>query len=500
MGRVSVIIPGRCEQYFQNTVDDVLKNAVGDVEVIPVIDGYVPDPPLVFTDDRVRPIYLEESIGQRAAYNLGVKNSTGEYVMKLDAHAMVGPGFDKILKSHCPPKTVVLPEMRRLDVRKWKYKPRGKTHFMYFGIDLYCHFWKEYKKRPEANAEYPEVMTGQGSCWFTTREWNDHIGLLDEGVGSWGNVGIEISLRTWLCGGSQIVNKNTWQAHWFRRDDGGFTYPMSGRQVAKAHKYTWDNYYFKDDAFENQTRPFKWLIDKFAPVASWEAYMVDQYKSPRVIVYYTDSRLNEKLAKQVRKRLRKIIGPIPIISVSQKPLNFGKNICVGEKTYSYQSLYEQILAGVEAAPPGSIVYLCEHDVFYHPSHFAYLPPKKKAMFFNRNRYYWKLGLGYFFPARGRRALSQAVIYREHLIKHCKSRIDKWDAGVDNKMKGNYKNFMSSRPNVDIRHGGNFTPDGKYKKAYLTGKKKGIVNLPGWGRPRHFQSITGYKIDDGALQS
>ena len=80
-----------------------------------------------------------------------------------------------------------------------------------------------------AQAEYPEVMTGQGSCWFTTREWNDYIGLLDEGVGSWGNVGIEVSLRTWLCGGTQIVNKKAWQAHWFRKDEGGFPYPMDGR-------------------------------------------------------------------------------------------------------------------------------------------------------------------------------------------------------------------------------------------------------------------------------
>jgi len=40
--------------------------------------------------------------------------------------------------------------MRRLDVHKWESKPRGKTRFMYFGLDLYCHFWRDYRKRPEA--------------------------------------------------------------------------------------------------------------------------------------------------------------------------------------------------------------------------------------------------------------------------------------------------------------------------------------------------------------
>ena len=244
MDRVSVIIPGRNEIYFQNTIDSILENATGDIEVIPVIDGYEPDPPLKITDNRVKPIFLKESIGQRAGYNLGVKHSTGKYVMKLDAHAMVSPGFDEVLKSHCPPKTTVLPEMRRLDPVKWKDKSRGKTHFMYFGLDVFCHYWKDYRKRDAAKVEYPEVLTGQGSCWFTTRAWNDYIGILDERLGSWGKVGIEISLKTWLCGGQQILNRKAWQAHWFRAGEGRFPYPFSGRQLGRAKDITFNDFYF----------------------------------------------------------------------------------------------------------------------------------------------------------------------------------------------------------------------------------------------------------------
>jgi len=364
---------------------------------------------------------------------------------------------------------------------------------MYIGNDLYCHFWRTYRKREGVKQqEYPEVMTGQGSCWFTTRTWNDYIGLLDEGVGSWGNVGIEISLRTWLCGGSQIVNKKAWQAHYFRKDEGGFPYPMDGRKVARAHNYTRKNYYYNDAAFVHQTRKFKWLIEKFAPVPGWEAYLSDEYKAPRVIVYYTDNKIDRLLGKQVRKRISKICGKIPIISVSQEPISFGKNICVGKKPREYRSIYEQILVGVKAAAPNSIIYLCEHDVFYHPSHFAFLPTSDRAMFFNRNRYYWGLGVNSFFPARGRKALSQSVTRREYLIKHCQSRITKWDQGIEHKMKVANHGFMSDRPNVDIRHGNNFTPDGKYKREFLKNRKQGIKNLPGWGGIRHFQSITGYK--------
>ena len=489
MDRVSVIIPGRNEIYFQNTIDSILENATGDIEVIPVIDGYKPDPPLIITDDRVKPVFLKEAIGQRAAYNLGVKNSTGKYVMKLDAHALVSPGFDEVLKSHCPPKTVVLPEMRRLDVKNWKDKPRGKTHFMYFGIDVFCHYWKDYRKREAAKVEYPEVLTGQGSCWFTTREWNDYIGLLDEELGSWGKVGIEISLKTWLCGGRQILNKNAWQAHWFRVGEGRFPYPLSGRQVGRAKNLTWNNFFFKKTgAFENQVRPFKWLMDKFAPIPSWEAYLVDEYRSNRVIVYYTDSELEESLAHAVRRNLKTVAGPIPIISVSQKPLKFGQNITVGDKPKTTQSMYEQILVGAEAAPENSIIYLCEHDVFYQPSHFTKLPKDKEAFYFNQNRYHWWVdGTAFYKNGKSSKALSQAVVNRDYLIKHLKDRLSNWIPDF----KVRRYDWESERPNVDVRHGDNLSKDGPGKRRMRRGRGKSY-NIGYWGSPKHFKSKAKYK--------
>lgn len=491
-GRVSVIIPGRCEDYFQQTIDAALERAAGEVEVIAIIDGYEPDPPLTATDDRVKLIKLDNAIGQRAAYNLGVRESSGQYVMKIDAHAMMGPGYDEILKTRCPPETVVLPEMRRLNPHIWQDKPRGHVWFMYFGLDMYCHYWRPYRRRPAAKAEYPEVMTGQGSCWFTTREWNDHIGLLDEAVGSWGNVGIEVSLRTWLCGGSQILNRQTWQAHWFRKDEGGFPYPMSGRNVARAHRYTKENYYFKDDAFENQTRPFHWLIEKFSPVPGWEAYEHDHYQIPRTIIYYTDHHIDEALAQAVRKNLTKAASNIPIISVSQRPLSFGTNICVGEKPRSNISIYEQIKAGLEAAEPGTVIYLCEHDVAYCPAHFAHVPEIKERIDYNQNRYYWAPGQAEYLPARGKWPLSQLVAYREYLLEQVNRALES-DAPSSELYRGiRTHKYESVRPNVDIRHGKNFSQDGRWKRQYYAGTATTTTpNIGHWGSPGHMLKKLGW---------
>ena len=493
-GRVSVIIPGRCEPYFQETIDSALERATGDVEVVAVVDGPGQEPMVHSDDPRVKIHVLDKSIGQRAGYNYGVRHSSGEFVMKIDAHALMSEGYDEALKAHCPPQTVVLPEMRRLDVHKWKDKPRGKTWFMYFGLDLYCHYWRDYRKRDEAKAEYPEVMTGQGSCWFTRRDWNDHIGLLDEGVGSWGNVGIEVSLRTWLCGGSQIVNRDAWQAHWFRKDEGGFTYPMDGRKVARAHNYTRKNYYFNDQAFENQTRPFAWIIEKFAPVPGWEVYLADKFETKRAIVYYSDHHVDEDLMRACQKNLLKVTGrQIPIISVSQQPLSFGQNVCVGEKPRCNRSIYEQIMAGLEAAPEGAVIYLCEHDVAYAPAHFAHIPAIKERIEYNQNRYYYAPGQRDYLKARGKWPLSQLVAYREYLMEQVQRALDESDQPSTELYRGvRTHKFESERPNVDIRHGKNFSQDGRWKKEYYAGVSRYTEgNIGHWGSPGHMLKKLGW---------
>lgn len=289
-----------------------------------------------------------------------------------------------------------------------------------------------------------------------------------------------------MCGGQQILNRKAWQAHWFRAGEGRFPYPFSGRQLGRAKDITFNDFYFSElGAFKNQVRPFKWLMDKFAPVPGWEAYMVDEYKSNRVIVYYTDDKIEASLANAVRQHLRKVAGPIPIISVSQKPLNFGKNICVGYKEKSYDSMYDQMLTGVKAAPENSTVYLCEHDVFYHPSHFAKVPGFKDGVSINQNKVYWASGYSSFCASPKQKAWSQTIGNREYLLQKLEQR----EPGKGMNLR--WFKWESNRPNIDVRHFNNLTKTPKYLREWLKGGK-GITNLSGWGGPKHFQSLAKYK--------
>jgi len=219
----------------------------------------------------------------------------------------------------------------------------------------------------------------------------------------------------------------------------------------------------------------------------------------RQIVYYTDSRLEEVLDRKVRDQIIKASDGIEIISVSQKPIEFGKNICIGMKPRSYLNLYRQVLLGLEHADPDAVVYLCEHDVFYHPSHFDFIPPRKEKIYYNLNRYYWKRNVNYFMKSIGKRALSQGVAWRQAWMPHIKEQVESRENGIASPCIGQFLNFESKFPNVDIRHNGNFSNSNRFENR---DKDKLIRNtmqekaetyvIDGWGTPRMFQQAVGYK--------
>ncbi len=93
------------------------------------------------------------------------------------------------------------------------------------------------------------------------------------------------------------------------------------------------------------------------------------------IIYYTPGYKDETFAEKIRKRLLETIGNTPLISVSQKPLKFGQNICVGNIGRSVSNVYRQMLIGCKTAKT-DYVGLAEDDTLYPPVHFDehYLPP------------------------------------------------------------------------------------------------------------------------------
>src|SRR3989304_9722655 len=112
---VSVLIPARNEQYLGKTIENVLENARDEIEIIVILDGYIPDPQLHF-DNRVIFVHYKESIGQRQAINIAARMAKGKYIMKLDAHCAVDEGFDVKLATDCEEDMTMIGRMYNLDI------------------------------------------------------------------------------------------------------------------------------------------------------------------------------------------------------------------------------------------------------------------------------------------------------------------------------------------------------------------------------------------------
>jgi hypothetical protein len=238
------------------------------------------------------------------------------------------------------------------------------------------------------------------------------------------------------------------------------------------------------------------------------------------IIYYTDNTLPEDLETTVQRQLVLSAEGKPIISVSQKPLAFGRNICLGDIGRSHLSIYRQMLAGGEAADT-EWVGLAEHDCMYTPEHWNFMPPDKGVFWYNINHYFVNSTTGEYSYYR-RRVLSMLICAKDiflravrekvwmlgqgHMIRKgvagamepgclpdseafvkiacepgvCDDRRDYLDALAQfkdlGKELGRWKAeaFATTLPNLDIRHGGNFS-------GARRGTRRRCFELPYWGK-------------------
>jgi len=102
------------------------------------------------------------------------------------------------------------------------------------------------------------------------------------------------------------------------------------------------------------------------------------------LLYCTANVVPEATAEKVRHNLLKITkGSYPIISVSQKPINFGQNICVGEIGKSCYNFFKQMLIGAVEVKTPYIVHI-DDDTLYVAEHFLHRPSGHKAFAWNTN--------------------------------------------------------------------------------------------------------------------
>jgi len=215
------------------------------------------------------------------------------------------------------------------------------------------------------------------------------------------------------------------------------------------------------------------------------------------IIYYTNNRVEERIAIVCRKVLLNACNGIPIVSVSHYPIDFGTNIVVDLPSCS-KSVFKQILIGLENCNT-DVIYLCEHDVLYHKSHFDFIP-RIHRFYYNQNR--WSVdSISGDALYRKTKAMSCVVAHKEILVDYFTNLLDLiskdgykrtvmgFSPGTHNfngmKIVGT-RTFESEHPNIDIRHSNNISSCSFDRKDFTDREARGWIlagEVTGWGRTK-----------------
>lgn len=293
MAKVSVIIPARNERYLVPTIRECFTKARGEVEVVAILEGYWPDgwKELAAEFPNLQTIHHAEPRGMRPSINEGAASAIqrgAKYLFKLDAHCMLGEGYDEILKADCDRDWIVIPRRLRLDAENWAVRTDGRPpidyHYLSFpdnvndfgGPGLNGKVWTErQRERDKPEFEIDDEMSSQGSGWFIHADYFTQLELMDaENYGTFWNEAQEWGLKCWLSGGRVMVNKRTWYAHLHKGSNyqgadgkGGRGYILDKSLLSQGASYA--KRWMFNNAWDKQTKPFKWLIEHFWPVPSW---------------------------------------------------------------------------------------------------------------------------------------------------------------------------------------------------------------------------------------
>lgn len=195
------------------------------------------------------------------------------------------------------------------------------------------------------------------------------------------------------------------------------------------------------------------------------------------VIYYTSNREKEDFEGKIRNNLLKVIGDTPLISVSQKPIDFGTNICVGDVGTSDHNIYRQMQLGCLKATT-KYVATAEADCLYPPTgYFDFKPPDEGAAYHYMNVWILFKGENVF----RKKAFSLCALFsnREFLLKRLDRVLHKapqWSLKKPHPLFHKYRDwtpYVNQLPVVNIK-----TREGM---RWFTGTEDiASATLPHWG--------------------
>lgn len=214
------------------------------------------------------------------------------------------------------------------------------------------------------------------------------------------------------------------------------------------------------------------------------------------IIYYTSNRLKPEIKEGCWRQLQQSGLPITV-----------NDMVVGKP--GAISMFNQIYDCLQRAEQ-TVVFFCEHDILYHPSHFEFIPPRDDTFYYNVNVWRWDYHSRRIVTYDHIASVSGLCVNRELAKAFYRNRISiiqdrgydqlptfgnpvwarsmgyepgKFNKEGESALKAEWR---SEYPNIDIRHTRSMTPPKLdrdcFKRPPLNWREDRIENLPGWSEP------------------
>lgn len=208
------------------------------------------------------------------------------------------------------------------------------------------------------------------------------------------------------------------------------------------------------------------------------------------IIYYTSNKEDPKFEERIKESLLKNCGGLPIISVSHKPIDLGKNISVGDVGVSGFNMFRQVQIACEEAKT-KFVISAEADCVYPPDYFTFMPERDDVCYRNSNLYVMGDHRDYWFRKKEGATHSQ-VIGREFYLNRLKELFKgapQWSPEEKNFPKERLKkvdvfdeitHYKTKNPVFQIK-------THRSMRYYTNSDRKAVYNLPYWGNGKDVRS-------------
>jgi hypothetical protein len=201
------------------------------------------------------------------------------------------------------------------------------------------------------------------------------------------------------------------------------------------------------------------------------------------VIYVSSNQEDPAFEAKTRADLLSKVGDLPIVSVTQKPVLLGNNICVGEVGASGFNFCRQVLIALENIDT-DFVLSAESDCLYSPDYFLFTPERLDIPYRNTNIYVQKYGQDYFCK-KSMSTFSQIVgrkFYMERLKELFVDQLQ-WSMELKNFPKEIKKNLFDKFETFETKFPCLSFKTGRGMRKHSNSDDVPIYELPYWGQAK-----------------